>query len=142
MYKGLEKTQSSGKRAGAAMTRQRDRSSQVAVNLTELLVRVDNDHDLLCELIGIFKEEFPHLLESLRQFVVRGDLKNVEVTSHALKGMLSGLSVTRAAALAAGIEQMAREGKTSGLSEALARFESEVADLLPELDACAEEAEP
>jgi HPt (histidine-containing phosphotransfer) domain-containing protein len=103
---------------------------------------VDNDHDLLCELIGIFKEEFPRLLRSLQQFVVRGDMKNVGATSHALKGMLSGLSVTRAAAMAAGLEQMAREGKTSRLTEALALFESEVADLLSELDACAEEAKP
>ena len=116
------------------------RSSQVAVNLPELLIRVDSDHYLLCELIAIFKEEFPHLLQSLRQFVVRGDMKNVEATSHALKGMLSGLSVTRAAELAAGLEQMARDGKTSGLTEDLALFESEVADLLPELDAYAEEA--
>ena len=122
------------------MTRQRDRSSQVAVNLTELLVRVDNDHDLLCELIGIFKEEFPRLLRSLQQFVVCADMKNVEATSHALKGMLSGLSVKRAASLAAGLKQMARDGKTSGLTEDLALFESEVADLLPELDAYAEEA--
>jgi HPt (histidine-containing phosphotransfer) domain-containing protein len=81
-------------------------------------------------------------LQSLKQSVVREDIKNVEVTSHALKGMLSGLSVTRAAALAAGLEQMAREGKTSGLTEALALFESEVADLLPELDAYTEEAKP
>jgi len=124
------------------MTHQRDGSSQVAVNLPELLVRVDNDHDLLCELIGTFKEEFPHLLQPLRQFVVRGDLKNVEATSHALKGMLSVLSVTRAAELAAGLEQIAREGKTSGLIEALALFESEVADLLPELDGYTEEAKP
>ena len=122
------------------MTQQRGRSSQVAVNLPELLVRVDNDHDLLRELIGIFKEEFPRLLRSLQQFVVSGDMKNVEATSHALKGMLSGLSVSRAAALAAGLEQMARDGKTSGLTEDLALFESEVADLLPELDAYAEEA--
>jgi len=77
------------------MTQQRGRSSQVAVNLPELLVRVDNDHDLLCELIGIFKEEFPRLLRSLQQCVVCGDMKNVVATSHALKGMLSGLSVTR-----------------------------------------------
>ena len=124
------------------MTQQDCRSSQVAVNLPELLVRVENDHDLLCELIGIFKEEFPGLLRSLQQCVVCGDMKNVVATSHALKGMLSGLSVTRAAALAAALEQMAREGKTSGLTEALALLESEVADLLPELDACAEEARP
>jgi hypothetical protein len=71
MHQGLEKTPSGGKRTGATMTLQRGRSSQVAVNLPELLIRVDNDHDLLCELIGIFKEEFPHILQSLRQFVVR-----------------------------------------------------------------------
>ena len=121
------------------MTRQPDRASKASVNLEELLRRVDNDYDLLSELIGIFKEEFPRLLRSLQQFVVSGDMKNVEATSHALKGMLSGLSVSRAAALAAGLEQMARDGKTSRLTEDLALFESEVADLLPELDAYAEE---
>jgi HPt (histidine-containing phosphotransfer) domain-containing protein len=140
MHQWLAKRQSGGKYTGAKMTQQRGRSSQVAVNLPELLIRVDNDHDLLRELIGIFKEEFPRLLRSLQQFVVCGDMKNVEATSHALKGMLSGLSVTRAAALAARLEQMARDGKTSGLTEDLALFESEVADLLPELDAYAEEA--
>jgi two-component system, sensor histidine kinase and response regulator len=142
MHQGLEKTQSGGKRAGAAMTQQHGRSSQIAVNLPELLVRVENDHDLLCELIDIFKEDFPHRMQSLRESVARGDMKNVEATSHALKGMLSGLSVTGAAALAAGLEQMAREGKTTGLTEALALFESKVADLLPELDAYAEKAKP
>lgn len=69
-------------------------------------------------------------------------MKNVEATSHALQGMLSGLSVTPAAALAAGLEQMAREGKTSGLTEALVLFESEVGELLPELDTYTEVAKP
>jgi len=126
----------------AAMTQQRGRSLQGAVNLPELLVRVDNDRNLLCELIGIFKEEFPLLLRSLQQCVVCGDIKNVEATSHALKGMLSGLSVTHAASTASRLEQLAHDGNTSGLTEALALFESEVADLLPELDACTEEAKP
>jgi HPt (histidine-containing phosphotransfer) domain-containing protein len=116
------------------MIEQRDRSSEVAVNLPELLVRVDNDLELLRELIGIFKEEFPHLLQALQQSVAREDAKQVEVTSHALKGMLSGLSVTRAAAIAARLEQMGREGKTSGLTDVLTLFEREIADLLPELD--------
>ena len=56
---------------------------------------MDNDHELWCELIGQFEEEFPRLLRSLQQLVVCEDMKNVEATSHALKGMLSGLSVTR-----------------------------------------------
>jgi|HubBroStandDraft_2_1064218.scaffolds.fasta_scaffold1789094_1 hypothetical protein len=62
------------------MTQQHGRSSQVGVNLPELIVCVDYDRDLLCELIGIFTEEFPRLLRSLQQFVVCGDTKNVEAT--------------------------------------------------------------
>jgi HPt (histidine-containing phosphotransfer) domain-containing protein len=118
-----------------------DRSTEAAVNLPELLERVDNDRDLLCELIGIFKEEFPRLLQALQQSVAREDVKALESTSHALKGMLSGLSVTRGAAIAARLEQMGREGKTSELTENLALFEREVAELLPELDGYASEIE-
>jgi HPt (histidine-containing phosphotransfer) domain-containing protein len=81
-------------------------------------------------------------MQSLRQSVAREDMKNVEATSHALKGMLSGLSVTYAAAIAARLEQMAHEGKTSGLTDALTLLENEVVDLLPELDAYTEEAKP
>jgi two-component system, sensor histidine kinase and response regulator len=126
---------------GATMTEQRDGAPQVAVNLSELLVRVDNDHDLLCELIEIFKEEFPRLLEELRQAVAREEVKNVETTSHALKGMLLGLSVTRGAELVARLEQMAREGKTAGFADALTDFEGEVEGLLAELDGYTAETE-
>jgi HPt (histidine-containing phosphotransfer) domain-containing protein len=124
------------------MTEQRDRAQQVAVNLSELLVRVDNDHDLLRELIGIFKEEFPRLQQELRQAVDREDVKKVEITGHALKGMLLGLSATRAAASAARLEQMAREGTTAGLTDALILFDAEVEGLLAELDGYATESEP
>jgi HPt (histidine-containing phosphotransfer) domain-containing protein len=124
------------------MTQQGDRSSQNAVDLPDLLLRVDNDHDLLCELIGMFKEEFPRVLQSLQQSVVREDIQNVEGTSHALKGMLSGLSVTRAATIASQLEQMGRDRKTSGMTETLALLEHEVANLLPELDAFTAQAKP
>jgi HPt (histidine-containing phosphotransfer) domain-containing protein len=86
--------------------------------------------------------DFPRLMQALQQSVARGDMKHVEATSHALKGMLSGLSVTQAAATASRLEQMGREGKTSGLTDVLTLLESEVAQLLPELDAYAEEAKP
>src|SRR5580698_5701282 len=70
----------------ASMTEQRDRSSELGVDLPELLARVDNDRDLLSELIGIFKEEFPRLLQELQQSVAGEDVKKVVATSHALKG--------------------------------------------------------
>ena len=101
------------------MTQQRDHSSHGAVNLRELLTRVENDHDLLRELIDIFKKDLPRLLQSLQESVAREDMENVEATSHALKGMLSALSVTQAAATASRLEKMGREGRTSNLTDAL-----------------------
>jgi HPt (histidine-containing phosphotransfer) domain-containing protein len=123
------------------MTEKGYRSPQAAVNLADLLGRVENDRELLRELIGIFKEDFPSLLQSLQQSIAREDMKNVQDTSHALKGMLSGLSVMQAAATASRLEQLGREGETLGLRDALALLESQVAQLLPELDAYAEEAQ-
>jgi HPt (histidine-containing phosphotransfer) domain-containing protein len=114
--------------------RKGDRPAQAMVNLDELLIRVENDRALLCELIGIFKEEFPPLLQSLQYAVAHGDMKNVEAKSHALKGMLAGLSVTRAAEMASELEQTARDGETLELIDSLTLLEREVASLFPELD--------
>jgi HPt (histidine-containing phosphotransfer) domain-containing protein len=122
------------------MTQQTDRSPLVAVNLPELLARVDNDRDLVCELIRIFQDEFPSLLRVLQECVAREDVKRVETTSHGLRGMLSSLSATRAAALAGRLEQMGREEKTPGLAGALMLFEQEAANVQSELNAYLAEA--
>ncbi len=123
------------------MKQKDDRTAHGAVDVADLLARVENDHELLRELIDLFKEDFPRLLQSLQQSIAREDMKNVQDTSHALKGMLSGLSVMQAAATASRLEQMGREGKTSGLTDALTLLESQVARLLPELEAYVKEAQ-
>jgi HPt (histidine-containing phosphotransfer) domain-containing protein len=117
------------------MTPQRDRFSQVAVNLRDLLVRVDNDRDLLRELIEIFKVEYPTLLQQLQEHVVRRDMKSVERVCHGMRGMLSSLSANRAAATTARLEQMGRDGDSAGLNDALVVLEQEYNELLLELDA-------
>lgn len=69
-----------------------------SANLPELLARVDNDREFLCDLISIFEEEFPRYLKSLRDAVARSDSAEVVSVSHTLKGMLSNLAASRAAA--------------------------------------------
>lgn len=123
------------------MTTQRDRSSEIVLNLPELLIRVENDRDLLRELVAILKEEFPRLLLQLQGSVGRGDLKSVETICHGLRGMLAGLSAMPAADVAARIEQMARHANASELSPAVKLLEHEMEILLPELDASVKEAE-
>ncbi len=112
-----------------------DRSPDLSVDLPELLTRVDSDGELLRELLGIFKEEFPDLLQSLQEAVGRGDLKGVEVTAHTIKGMLSNVSFARAAASAACLERMGQQCVTQGLPEELASLEQKASLALAKLEA-------
>ena len=116
-----------------------DHSPDPSVNLPDLLIRVDNDRKLLCELLRLFKEEFPCLLQALQEAVVRGDLKRVEVTAHTIKGMLANVSFARAAASAASLERMGQQCVTQGLPEELARLEQDASLALAELEACCTE---
>jgi HPt (histidine-containing phosphotransfer) domain-containing protein len=120
-----------------------NRSAESAsVNLSELLARVDNDRALLCELLSIFKREFPDHLHALRNAVAGNDSAQAACISHTLKGMLANLAVAKAAASASRLERLARAGEISALGDALARFEKEVEGLLPEMDSYRAEARP
>ena len=110
-------------------------ASTANINLAELLVRVDNDRDLLRDLLSIFKEEFPSYLRSLQQAVARTDATEIARVSHALKGMFANLAALKAAASASRLEQLARSGETPSLKTAFAEFERDLHGLLPEIDA-------
>jgi HPt (histidine-containing phosphotransfer) domain-containing protein len=112
-----------------------DCSTTPVLNLSKLLELVENDRELLAELVGIFKEQFPLLLRSLQDAVASEDMRGIEVTGHTLKGMLSNLCATRAALTVEQIERMGREQQQSGLKDALSALEGEGVGLLSELDA-------
>lgn len=104
-------------------------------NLADLLARVDNDQELLQDLLGIFKEEFPRIKQSLQESVAAGDLKSVTSLSHALKGMLANIGAERTSAAAARLEELASTGQKGSLQQALEALESESVNLLPQLEA-------
>lgn len=112
------------------------------IDMSELLTRVDNDLELLRDLVAIFQDDFPRHLDALRAAIAKNDLQQVKVASHTLKGMLANLAVSRAAAAAAQLEQLAGAGSTASLGSALAAFELEVDGLLVEMQTRAQEAQP
>ena len=119
------------------------RSPEAAsVNLSELLARVDNDRELLCDLLSIFKREFPDHLQALRNAVSGSDAAQAARVSHALKGMLANLAAAKAADSASRLERLARAGEIASLADALAAFEKEVQGLLPEMETYMAEARP
>jgi HPt (histidine-containing phosphotransfer) domain-containing protein len=116
------------------MENTKDFSRGGSVNLPELLERLENDRELLRDLLTIFKEDFPVRLQALQDAVAHQDLKRATVESHSLKGMLANLAVTKAAAAAAQLEELAHAGIQSSIDDALAAFEQEVQGLLPEME--------
>jgi len=117
------------------MNKKEEGLSEPVWNVAELLERVDNDQELLRELLTIFKEDFPLSFQSLKSAVIAADAKSASRLSHTLKGMLSSLGATRAAAAASELEALSSCGEAVPLGEALRALESEADRLLPELDA-------
>jgi two-component system sensor histidine kinase/response regulator len=109
--------------------------SNPAVNLNELLVRLDNDHQLLRELIDIFKGDLPGQMSTLRLAVAQNDSKVKERVGHTLKGMFLNLAAAKAAAVAADLEELGRTQVTADVEAGLAILEVEVAAVLAELEA-------
>jgi HPt (histidine-containing phosphotransfer) domain-containing protein len=104
-------------------------------NLSELLVRVDNDSDLLRDVIAMGKTEIPRHIHLLREAAAQSDVKNIQNLGHAMKGMLLHLAAPRAAAAAGHLEQLGRSADAATVDSAVTIFESEIAKLITELEA-------
>jgi CheY-like chemotaxis protein len=119
-----------------------NKCEEKAFDFAELLVRVDNDRELLVDLLTIFKEEFPRHLQGLREAIASLEPARIATASHTLKGMLSNLAATRAAKLATQMEQLARQGQSRDFADLLYQFETEARILLPQLEAYVTEVHP
>jgi two-component system, sensor histidine kinase and response regulator len=98
--------------------------TKCAIDLHELLARVENDRELMQDLLSIFQEEFPQRYRALREAVELRDATRVVMEAHALKGMLSNLAAGAAAAASAELERLGRNKETAKFRESFANFEN------------------
>jgi two-component system sensor histidine kinase/response regulator len=104
-----------------------------------LLERVEGDHELLAEMICLFQQEAPHLLEAMRNALQQGDMAELERSAHSMKGAAGNLSAHATARAALRLEQNAKNGDAESANISLAILEGAVERLLPELaDLCQE----
>ena len=90
------------------------------------LASLDGDTDLLCEVIDIFLETCPELLDAVRKAVEKRDAEAVERAAHSLKGAVATLSALDAAATAQRLETMGREGGLAEAQEVCAMLEGQM----------------
>ena len=90
--------------------------------------------ELLGEVIELFIEDSPKMLESVRQAVGRADPVDVERSAHSLKGALLNMAAESAAQIALRLEKMGRARQLQDTTEVLADLEKEMGRLQADLD--------
>jgi HPt (histidine-containing phosphotransfer) domain-containing protein len=92
---------------------------------------VQGDRALLGELAGVFREEYPKLLERAREAIDAGDAKSLQLAAHTLKGALGNFAAASAVEAAAALEAMARKRDLSGAPAAWQALHERLVRLAP-----------
>jgi len=95
--------------------------------------RTAEDEVLLREIVKIFLEESPRLMERIEQALAENDADQLERAAHSLKGQIRCLAAPQALSAAEKLDEKARLRDLSGAAEALAELDSAMARLDPQL---------
>ena len=97
------------------------------------LDRLEGDESLGSEIIEMFLQEYPKLLEGVRQAAEQRNAPLLERAAHTLKGSVGDIAASQAFDAARTLELMGREGKLEGADAAVASLETALHQLEPEL---------
>ncbi len=99
----------------------------------EALVQVDKDAALLRDIVVLFLQESPKLLDRIRRAVANADPVELQRAAHALKGELGCLRATAAEVRALALENAGRLAQTGDAASLLAELEDQLRQLRPRL---------
>jgi len=100
----------------------------------------DEGAAMLAELVELFFEDAPQLLETLRSSLAAGDVEKAQRAVHTLKGTSASLGATHLSQLCAELEAALRAGSSGELQEMLAQVEAAYAQAKPALRALVAES--
>lgn len=99
--------------------------------------RVNGDVELLRELVGIFLEEYPGILDSIAKAIQQQSFDDIRKFSHKLKGSALQFSGGGVATLAANLERMGHERSSQDLEQTFFNLKRETAELADSLQGIA-----
>lgn len=95
-------------------------SEDQVFNMEELLERTDGDKTLLKEMVGLFLETSPELLDSIDKAIRKGETEELRQSAHVLKSAAGSIGANRVFRAAYDLEQAGRENK---VESAIKKFE-------------------
>lgn len=97
--------------------------------LNELRDRVDGDDELVREVLAVYLEDTPTVLDSLRQALEAGQPESVAKAAHTLKGSSANVAAERLRSQAYELEQKARAGDLEEARRLFPSVQSEFREL-------------
>ncbi len=138
LFKEIDRILNQTNREENAMTE----STQGRTDLLDpeaVLEGVAGDKELLEELVSIFLETSPEMLQHIREALENKDAEALSRAAHSLKGSVGTFSAQRAYDLAYKLEQLAKEGNLEKAEEVSVVLEDEIKKLNPALQALVKE---
>jgi two-component system sensor histidine kinase/response regulator len=105
----------------------------MAFDRDELLDRLGGDAVLMQQMIDLFVDECPRLLDEMHAAIGRGDLDAVRRSAHAFRGAAANFSSGSAVAASLRLEEAAALGNAREAESALRDVHAEATRLLDEL---------
>ncbi len=109
-------------------------NDHIEIDRKGILARLANDEDLLREMIEIFREDYPGLLQRIESAIAAWNRRDVEQAAHALKGLISNFLHPPTTALALNIERKARANEWSDMDSDFQELTYATTRLLEALD--------
>jgi CheY-like chemotaxis protein len=111
-----------------------------AFDLLQLRRNMDDDAEMMQDIVTAFLRDHATQLQTLRQALGGGDLALATRTAHTLKGLLLTLAAQEAADAALAMEKTLKAGDLATATAMLPALHTQLARLLPELQALANKA--
>jgi HPt (histidine-containing phosphotransfer) domain-containing protein len=101
----------------------------------QMIDRLGGDEELARQLVTLFLDECPRMMDEVRESVEQGTPDLVRRAAHAFKGSVSNFITGGPTATAFALETIGRDGRIAEARSVLARLEREVDSLLAQLRA-------
>ena len=103
--------------------------NEPAIDMKEVMERVQDDRELLMELLQIFSEDFVEKKKSLSDAVAQQNFDELKNITHSLKGASGNISAKKLHAAFLDLEQTAKTKNIKGAQDILPILDREFADL-------------
>lgn len=101
-----------------------DKEQLLDLNIIQGLKDLSDDDSFFLEIIDLYKEQYPQILNSIKSTFSNNDLQGLSKASHALKGASLNIGAKELAAVCKTLEINSKSGINEGLDTLISQIEN------------------